>query len=82
MSDLARFSEALEEWRDNPVTERLHKAMALQTERRKASMCSSYLAGQPVPESERLAVLMVEAWVEDFFTSSAEDVAAAEDDRE
>ena len=74
------FSGALEEWRANPVTERLRKAMAAQVERRKQALCRAYLGGNPVPESDRLALLMVEEWVEDFFESSAEDVKAAEED--
>lgn len=80
MDDLKHFSEALAEWQGNPVTERLRKAMARLVSRRKEAMCRSYLAGNPVPEADRSALLMVEAWVEDFFESSAEDVIAAEEE--
>lgn len=51
--------------------------MALQVQRRKASICQAYLAGNAVPEADRKALTMVEDWVEDFFESSAEDVATA-----
>ena len=80
MADLESFSSELEEWRSNPVTERLRKAMELQVERRKESMCAAYLAGNSAPEEDRKALLMLEAWADDFFYSSAEDVEAAEDE--
>lgn len=70
-------SEALSEWRENPVTEILREAMRRQIEARKAWLCEAYLLGNPAPEADRQAVHLVEAWVEDFFESSAEDVMAA-----
>jgi len=34
------------------------------------------LSGCPAPEAERIAAILVEEWVEDFFESDAEDVKA------
>lgn len=75
--DLNWLSEALPEWQGSPVTQALREAMRLQVEARKAAICNRYLAGKPVPEAERVALLMVEQWAEDFFDSTAEDVLTA-----
>ena len=74
--DWTAFSEALSEWQENPVTGTLREAMANQIEARKQWVSERYWAGQPVPEADRQALLLVEQWVEDFFESSAEDVRA------
>lgn len=68
------FSDSLDEWRGNPVTEVLREAMALVVQRRKDRLCRLYLDGRPASEAERLALLMIEQWADDFFNSSAEDV--------
>jgi len=72
--DWTNFSEALSEWRDNPVTETLRSAMRLVVSRRRQALAQAFLSGVQVPESDRKALLLVEQWVEDFFESSAEDV--------
>ena len=77
MQDLKAFSDALEEWRESPVTRALREAMGKVLARRKRLLVSSYLSGKAAPEDDRKACLMVERWVEDFFESSAEDVMEA-----
>lgn len=76
MSDWQAFSAQLEEWREHPVTVQLQQAMAKLLAERKQALSKAYLAGKPAPEETRLAVLMVEEWVSDFFESSADDVKA------
>ena len=75
-TELSWLSKALPEWQEHRVTQALQQAMQAQMEIRKEALCKSYLAGRPVPEADRLALLMVEQWVEDFFESTAEDVQA------
>lgn len=74
MRDWTNFSEALSEWRDNPVTEVLREAMRRVVNRRRQALVQAFLSGSPVQDSDRKALLQVEQWVEDFFEASAEDV--------
>ena len=66
--------EQVQDWRESPVTEALKKAMRKQVELRKNALQRAYMRGEPRPEAERIGLLMLEAWTEDFFTSSAEDI--------
>ncbi len=72
--ELQTFSRQLAEWRESPVTETLQAAMARLLAQRKTSILEAYWRGEPETDSARLAVQMVEQWVEDFFESEAEDV--------
>jgi hypothetical protein len=83
--DWKRFSEALREWQTHPVTETLQRAMRAVLLRRRQQLTSDFLAGRPVSEADRKALLLVEQWAEDFFEASADDVRAAmesEDDKQ
>lgn len=80
MTEFAKLSQAaLDEWRDNPVTRAVQEAMARVYRVRKSSMLQAYWAGNPPPESERLALLELEQFRDDFFESSLEDIKAALD---
>lgn len=76
MRDWKQFSEDLEAWGGNPVTEILREAMARVCARRRSAMLQAYLAGNPWPEEDRKALALVDQWCEDFFASTAEDVRA------
>ena len=71
------FSEALSEWQAHPVTELLRDLLGKQLQARKASLQARWWAGQEVSEVDRLAVVRLEEWADDFFLSSAEDIRAA-----
>lgn len=77
MRDWKQFEQDLEEWQAHPVTEALKGAVGKVCQRRKDQLCQRYLAGRAASEPERIAVLMIEQWAEDFFESSAEDIRAA-----
>ena len=77
MTEFAKLSQAaLDEWRDNPVTQALQEAMARVYRVRKSSMLQAYWAGNPLPESERLALLELEQFRGEFFHSDIDDVTA------
>lgn len=44
--------------------------------RKKRDLCEAYMAGNPAPEATRIAVAMVEQWVEQFFNAEAEQIEA------
>lgn len=72
-----RWSEAMAEWQGHPVTELLRGLLDRQIAARKAALQSRWWAGQEVPEAERLALIRLEEWVEDFFDLTADDLRAA-----
>jgi hypothetical protein len=70
------FSEQLQEWRDNPVTEILKSAVESEMEFRRQMVCQLYLAGKPVPEEYRVALGLMDGWVSEFFEADANDIKA------
>lgn len=76
-SEWQNLSEQMREWRGHPVTELLRGLMARQVAARKAALQTRFWAGQEIPAGERLALVRLEEWAEDFFDASAEDVRAA-----
>lgn len=66
-----------EEWRTAPVTEALRDAIAAQMVAEIKNAAERYLAGRPIPEESRAALMRMQTWHEDFFTSSYDDVIAA-----
>lgn len=79
-SEWQRFSAQLAEWRENPVTQALRKAMDKVVANRKAELERLFWAGRVDLEPQRLAALMVDQWIDDFFNSSADDVRKVTED--
>ena len=75
--DWQNFCEQVSEWQGHPVTEALRDLLGQQIEARKSHLQAKWWAGQEVSEGERLAVVRLEEWHEDFFSASADDVRAA-----
>ena len=76
--DLERLSdEALAEWREHPVTRLLRDGLAVQAEALRSSATAAYWSGRAWPEADRLSVLRLEAFREDLFEASADEVKAA-----
>lgn len=63
-----------DEWREHPVTEALKAAIKAMLDRQQAAAEQAYWAGKAWPESERLALVRLAAWHEDFFETTLEEV--------
>lgn len=66
--------DEVREWQGHPVTEALQAVMRRQIEMRKRAMATAWFKGQPYPDADRVAVQMLEAWMEDFFHVTADEV--------
>ena len=78
MNDLKHLSDDLEEWLAHPMTVRLKALVEGIVSHREASMCQSWLAGNPPSEADRQGFHEARKKWEDFFNSSPEDILAGE----
>lgn len=81
VKDWQRFSELLDEWKEDPVTVALKEAMDNVISRKREALLSAFWAGQETSEDRRV-LLNVEAWVEAFFNATAEEVRAEIEDED
>ena len=68
-----------EEWADwltHPVTEWARDNLAAVLDRQSAAATSAYWAGKAWPEADRQSLVRLQAWHEDFFTATLEDMMA------
>lgn len=80
MTDLQKLQEALDEWREHPITSRLNKVMGELVRDRKQHFSERWLAGNSPSEPERLALLLLEEWLDNLFNVSAEGLVETEED--
>lgn len=66
-----------EEWQSNPVTQAVRDALQMMLERQQRQAERDYWAGRQWPEAERLSLVRLSAWHEDFFMSSFEEMKTA-----
>lgn len=70
------------DWLDSPITGAVKAALG-ETLKRQAQSCqAAYMAGRAWPEAERLALVRMVAWHDDFFTASYDEIMAAIEDAE
>lgn len=75
--------EELEAWRVHPVTEWIGKALRKSLKQREDALKANYWAGTPVPDEQRLAVLLgLVLWEDIFQASSADFHRAMQEDNE
>lgn len=67
-------NEDLNEWRASPITEVLREAVERIYSVRKQEILDAYWRGEPKSEAQRLAVLELQKFREDFFEADADDL--------
>ena len=70
--ELRKLSDKeLAEWRDSPVAGLVRKCLSDSLNRQREAALAAYWAGNPMPESERLAHHRAAEILEDWFSASA-----------
>lgn len=69
--------EQIADWRENPITQAVAGLIAEEVEIQKRHLVDRYLSGQPRPDAERDAVLLVARWVQEFLALSPSDLREA-----
>lgn len=78
---MSRLSpEEWEAWRDHPVTQLIRDLLARQLARKREYLKDRWLQGQSPSEGERLAILGLGEWHDDFFTLTHSELMAAIED--
>ena len=72
----APSQEAVEEWREHPVTVALREALQRQHAAQKQALLQAYWQGNLPPESARISLHRMEAFLADFFEADADDLEA------
>ena len=69
--------ELWEEWQGSLATQTVQSALSDMIHRQRQAATAAYWAGNPWPESERLALSRMAAWHEDFFTATLDEITEA-----
>jgi len=66
--------EQVRDWMDHPVTEGLRALIRCEVAHQKEHLVKRYLAGNPRPDSERDAILLMARWVDAFLAMTPQEI--------